>query len=214
MKTYRIPQPTEIDEPIIGDFTLRQAVYLFTFGSLTYLFLLLKTFLFLKVIGIGFCTIFAWAFITLKPQGKALEEWLVNYIIFLVNPRRRVWREKEEPTSCKYQSRKLAAFLKSLLAGLKVGDVKKLVSPSSTGLIEVASNEPEFLDIEEQVKGILESYFFSRWEQALRENPQLEVANITQLLLFLEQYVASVVEELKILKGKIKEEEHENTGCR
>jgi hypothetical protein len=213
MRTYRIPQPTEIDEPIIGDFTLRQAVYLFAFGSLTYLLLLLKTFLFLKVIGIGFCAIFAWAFITLKPQGKTLEEWLVNYIIFLVNPRRRVWRE-EKPTSCKCQSRKLAAFLKSLLAGLKPGDVKRSVSPSSTDLIEVASNEPEFLDIEEQVKGILESYFFSRWEQALRENPQLEVASITQLLLFLEQCVASVVEELKILKGKIKEEEHENTGCR
>lgn len=212
MKTYRIPQPTEIDEPIIGDFTLRQAVYLFTFGSLAYLLLLLKTFLFLKVIGIGFCTIFAWAFITLKPQERTLEEWLVNYILFLVNPRRRVWRE-EESTSYEHQSRKFAAFLRSLLAGLKVGEVKKSVSPSSIGLIEVA-DEPEFLDIEEQVRGIVESYFFPRWEQALRENPQLEVANITQLLLFLEQCIASVVEELKTLKGKIKEEEDENTGCR
>ncbi len=212
MKTYRIPQPTEIDEPIIGDFTLRQAIYLFTFGSLAYLLLLLKTFLFLKVIGIGFCTIFAWAFITLKPQGKTPEEWLINYIFFLVNPRRRVWREEEKMAIPKTYSEKLTTFLK-FLTKLKTNSFRKLEGSGFTDSLQIRSSEPEASDVEEQIKGILESYFLSRWEQALRENPQLEISHITQLLLFLEQCVASVVEEFKTLKEKIKGEEYENTGC-
>lgn len=210
MKSYRIPQQTSIDEPIFGSFTLRQAVYLLTFGSLGYVLVMIRLWLPLKVAGICLCLVSGWAFTSLKPRGRSLESWLINYVAFRLSPKERIWRETTAFEKKRKKSR-LLTLLERLSKPL-ASKLKQTLRPR-TGAYSVSSlhsvqaeDDLEILsDVEEQVKAILRSFFAQEWSRRLKVNPSLKRAGISTLLVILEEFIGKSLAEKEKIERQIRD---------
>lgn len=94
---YKIPQDVQREDKIIGNFSLRQFLYLVSGAMVGYLVLSIIS----KITGslaigamFGFI-IFASisAFAVIEIDGKSLPDYTVAYIIFSMRPRKRIWQK-------------------------------------------------------------------------------------------------------------------------
>ncbi|MFH1899325.1 MAG: PrgI family protein [Patescibacteria group bacterium] len=104
-KQHPVPQNVmDVQFKLIGDLTMRQFAYLFTFGLAAYL---------ASVVVIG---IFKWPFVVFLAllalglafvpiEERGLDEWIVNFVRAVNHPTQRIWMKKPQlPTAFIYDS--------------------------------------------------------------------------------------------------------------
>lgn len=87
---YAIPQFVDIEDRVIGPLTIRQFLFILGGGLLTaagYAVFDLSLFIFSGIILMGVASVFAFV----KINGQKFEKFLVNFVLFSTNPKRRLW---------------------------------------------------------------------------------------------------------------------------
>jgi len=100
---FQTPQFIEIEDKIIGPFTLRQFLYLG--GAAFFIFIsyyLFETWLWfiLGVIAAFIAIVFAFA----RPNNQPMERILISAIKFFWNPKRYLWRREEKTKKINLES--------------------------------------------------------------------------------------------------------------
>ncbi|MDO8471575.1 MAG: PrgI family protein [bacterium] len=93
MPQFKVPQNIDMEDRIIGKFTLKQFGYLAVGGTIAYI-ALNKLPSPLNIIIGGLLGIMAFAMAVIKIQDKPLPEFLVGLIIYLFKPRERRWKHE------------------------------------------------------------------------------------------------------------------------
>lgn len=94
MPQFKVPQNIDMEDRIIGKFTLKQFGYLAVGGTIAYI-ALNKLPAPLNIIIGGILGIMSFAMAVIKVQDKPLPEFLVGLIIYLFKPRERRWKHEQ-----------------------------------------------------------------------------------------------------------------------
>ncbi|PIT97425.1 hypothetical protein COT77_01575 [Candidatus Berkelbacteria bacterium CG10_big_fil_rev_8_21_14_0_10_41_12] len=155
---YKVPQNIDLEDKIVGPFTMKQFVYLLIGGFIIYGFysFLSKNYdnftaVFLLVaIPVG---LICFAFVFVKVNDRPFEVFVKNIIKFLTSPKQRIWGEgytpenviiddptvKEKETDKQKDSRSLDEIAKSLEVKSKqaqntqTADKQKVATDNTTG---------------------------------------------------------------------------------
>lgn len=177
---YKVPQDVQREDKIIGQFTLRQFLFLLGGAMVGYLmYAITKSIVdstqFSAVIGLTFLAVFA-AFALVQVQGRPLPDYIVAFIVFSLRPRKRVWqkdiyipdiayvppKKKKEPQSknpaqIKTELEKLARILDTRgWEELAVQEQQKSIS-TVYSKVEEKKKEPEQKNIDDLEKEIEKS---------------------------------------------------------
>lgn len=90
---YKVPQNIDLQDKIVGPFTLIQFVYLLIGGSLIYIIITalgVNIFSVLVASPIGFLTI---ALTFVKVQDQPFLKFILDIVQYLTRPKRRVWKK-------------------------------------------------------------------------------------------------------------------------
>lgn len=87
---FRVPQKIDLEDKIIGPFTLRQFLYLLTGGMLDYIWLRFFSFGIFVLLAIP-TTIFFIAMALARVQDQPFPKFLGSLILFIFKPKQRTW---------------------------------------------------------------------------------------------------------------------------
>lgn len=91
---YKIPQNVELEDKIIGPFTMRQFMYLLAGGLITFLafsmFYTASPALFIAIAALTWLIVGAFVFI--KPYDRSFLTFLTSFFSFSTRPTRRAWK--------------------------------------------------------------------------------------------------------------------------
>ncbi|MDZ4248276.1 MAG: PrgI family protein [Patescibacteria group bacterium] len=92
--SYKIPQNVELEDKIIGPFTLRQFLYLLGGGLVT--FVSFSTVYTASQAAFFVIAFFTWTFVTafvfIKPYDQSFLKFITSFINFSTRPSRRAWK--------------------------------------------------------------------------------------------------------------------------
>lgn len=93
-QSYKIPQNVDLEDKILGPFTLKQFLYLLAAGVLTFIhFSVWYTAAPPVFFTLTFFTwILAVAFVFIKPNDQPFSKFIFSFVNFALKPQRRVWR--------------------------------------------------------------------------------------------------------------------------
>lgn len=92
--SYKIPQNVDLEDKIIGPFTLKQFLYLLAAGLVTFI----NFNAFYKLVPAAFWVIllFTWAvagaFVFIRPYDRPFSNFIFSFIWFATKPQRRIWK--------------------------------------------------------------------------------------------------------------------------
>ncbi len=95
---YQVPQFIEVEDKIIGPFTLKQFIYLAGGGGLVVILLLFLP-LFLGILLSIPVALLSLALAFYKVNGKSFVEMLEYGITFYLGKRKYTWRKEQEPVT-------------------------------------------------------------------------------------------------------------------
>lgn len=92
--SYKIPQNVELEDKIIGPFTLKQFLYLLGGGLVT--FVTFSTVYTVSPAAFFIVTFFTWVFVAgfvfIKPYDQSFSKFIASFISFSTRPTRRAWK--------------------------------------------------------------------------------------------------------------------------
>lgn len=194
MATYRVPQQTTIDEPIIGNFTLKQAACIAIFASLGYMVLKSALWVPLRVFLTGLFMAIGFALATIRIQGRGLGDWVASYIVFLFTPKTRKFNPEVALNFAFPIDTKRPRWVMWVAPLVRLAQAKQktrtprmqITPPPQT--IPVFKEDPAYLnDTSEQTKALIKSFWPQRWQKMLEKSSFLEEAETGRLLTALEQ---------------------------
>lgn len=105
--SYKIPQNVELEDKILGPFTLKQFLYLLGGGLVT--FILFNTVYTLSQSLFFIITFFVWtfvaAFVFVKPYDQPFSKFIASFVSFSTRPSRRAWRRLPSLAEIKFENR-------------------------------------------------------------------------------------------------------------
>lgn len=95
---YKVPQNIDIEDKIVGPFTMKQFVYLLVgafiiYGIYNYLSKGYDNFMPLFIILALPIGLIAFAFVFVKINDRPFEQFIANLILFMKTPKKRIWSE-------------------------------------------------------------------------------------------------------------------------
>ncbi|MDP9212049.1 MAG: PrgI family protein [bacterium] len=92
--SYKIPQNVELEDKILGPFTLKQFLYLLAAGLVT--FISFSTFYTLSPAAFYLVASFTWliagAFVFIRPNEQPFAKFISSFLSFYVRPSQRAWK--------------------------------------------------------------------------------------------------------------------------
>ncbi|HEY8108911.1 MAG TPA: PrgI family protein [Patescibacteria group bacterium] len=105
--SYKIPQNVELEDKIIGPFTLKQFLYLLAGGLVT--FVSFNTVYTVSQAAFFVTAFFTWTFVTafvfIKPYDQPFLKFITSFVSFSTRPSRRAWKRLPTLAEIKLEDR-------------------------------------------------------------------------------------------------------------
>lgn len=95
MPQFKVPQNIDMEDRIIGKFTLKQFGFLAVGGTIAYIALMKLPEPLNLVVGITL-GVFSFALAVIKVQDRPLPEFLISLLFFTIKPRERSWKKDNQ----------------------------------------------------------------------------------------------------------------------
>lgn len=194
-----VPKQPVVRESFILFFTKKEFTYLTIFVAIALFSLKIPLPLMLKTFSFGLIIMVGWLFIYYRYRGRNFDQWIYDFILYKLKTIKGnvlVWQEGYSYKKISNKDLSNIAIRKRILITMPLFGVffKKLLLTDEGIAVEVESevvvleygNDYEINDLEEQIKGILNLYFYYDWQNEIKENRLLERADASTLLIKLE----------------------------
>ena len=144
---YKVPQNIDLEDKIVGPFTMVQFVYLLVGSALVYVLLTALTINYFSIALVSPIALLTIALTFVKVQDQPFSKFLLNIVRFLTRPRRRLWDREGDPPTLIITKSKSSTFKPIKRSKVTKSELDRLASG-----LDTKGNQPNLKEIRDNLE--------------------------------------------------------------